>query len=342
MSILKYVNDANNNYDSFEYIVKYVTTKPYTNFTNDVAAKGCRKEAVIQDMTAVKEAYHKNNGKLYEHMVLSITPNYQSIPDSVYMEIGRRIAEHHTGFQCVYALHKDTCFRHLHFLYNTVSYKDGKKFSQGPPDLNKIKMYCNHVLEEFNLDPIRSNPLNMIDTGQYYFNNGWRFLEIDDDYPDDRDMFLAPPPQNENSNQYAEDCEYGRLDAYSAWYSNDISGGYNNMKSQFNYPVPTSQDLPSITQSATMAVNSCDNSGNGLNLVNVNNITLNSLDDLGQATSEMNSAFNNAARAGAEAMAILQQHGSNANVTVTTINNFSFNSDINPVSSIYAPYEEKD
>ena len=56
----------------------------------------------------------------------------------------------------------------------------------------------------------------------------------------------------------------------------------------------------------------------------------------------MNSAFNNAARAGAEAMAILQQHGSNANVTVTTINNFSFNSDINPVSSIYAPYEEKD
>lgn len=62
----------------------------------------------------------------------------------------------------------------------------------------------------------------------------------------------------------------------------------------------------------------------------------------GKATSEMNSAFNNAARAGAEAMAILQQHGSNANVTVTTINNFSFNSDINPVSSIYAPYEEKD
>ena len=84
-------------------------------------------------------------------MVLSITPNYQSIPDSVYMEIGRCIAEHHTGFQCVYALHKDTCFRHLHFLYNTVSYKDGKKFSQGPPDLNKTKMYCNHVLEKLNL-----------------------------------------------------------------------------------------------------------------------------------------------------------------------------------------------
>lgn len=340
MSILKWVNDANNDQDSYEYIVKYVTCKPYTDWNNNVGTKGCRKEAIIRDMNAVKEAYHKNNGKLYEHVVLSLTPDYSSRKDSDYMEIGRRIADHYVGYQCAYALHKDTRTRHLHFVFNSVSYKDGKKFSQGPPDLNRIKIYVNTLLEEFDFDPIHSSPIEMLDTGEHYFSNGWRFLEIDDDKPDDRNMFLVPNPkiEEDENKKYAEDYEYNYFGAESTWLGNNFSGGYD-MKSQFNYPVSTSHDVPCVTQSTTMTANQGNNSGNGLNLVNINNIKLNSLDDLGQAIGDMNNAFHNAAQVGAEAMAVLRQRGVSDSVTVTAINNYYVDSGTNYFD---VPYEEKD
>lgn len=337
MSVLKWVNDANNDQDSFEYIVKYATSKPYTDWDKNVGTKGCRKDAIIRDMNAVKKAYHKSNGKLYEHVVLSITPDYNSRNDSDYMEIGRRIAEHYAGYQCVYALHKDTEYRHLHFVFNSVSYKDGKKFSQGSPDLNRVKMYCNHVLEEFDLDPIRTSPLDIVDTGEHYFSNGWSFLEIYNDKPDDRDIFRNTPPPDEDDNNanYDVDSYFG---ISSSWYNNEIGGYFNmNSSSQYNHgcmyqgipdvtphPVPSAihQNAPALSQATTISMNQGNNSSNGLNLVNINNIKLNSLNDLGQAIGDMSDAFHNAAQTGAEAMSTLRQRGIGDGVTVTTVNNY--------------------
>lgn len=337
MSIFKCVNDSNNDHDSFEYIVNYATKKPYTNWDTNVGTKGCRKDAIIRDMVAVKEAYHKNNGKLYEHVVFSITPDYKSVPDADYMEIGRLIADHYDGYQCVYALHKDTRIRHLHFIFNTVSYKDGKKYSQGPPDLNRIKMYCNHILEKLDFDPIRSNPIEMVDTDKHYFADGWRFLEIDNDEPDDRNLLLVEPPQTEedNINEYAEAYEYSCFGDYSAWYNN-ISGGYN-MNSPFNYPSVMPQSEPSVTQATAMTIAQGCNSESSLNLVNINNIKLNSPDDLGQAISDMSVAFNDAAKTGAEAMAVLRQRGVTDGVTVTTVNNYYINSINDSTKSVFDP-----
>lgn len=359
MSILKWVNDANNDQDSYEYIVKYVTSKPYTDWDKNVRTKGCRKDAIIRDMSAVKKAYHKSNGKLYEHVVLSITPDHSSRKDSDYMEIGRRIADHYIGYQCAYALHKDTRIRHLHFVFNSVSYKDGKKFSQGPPDLNRIKMYVNTLLEEFDFDPIHSSPMEIIDTGEHFFSNGWRFLEIDDDQPDDRDMFRnTPPPNEEDDNTNYDVGSYFGIS--SSWYNNEI-GGYNMNSSQYNQglmyqgipddapqsvPSGIPQNLPALSQATTISTCQGNNSGNGLNLININNIKLNSLDDLGQAIGDMNNAFHNAAQVGAEAMSNLRQRGVSDGVTVTTINNYYVGygnrheeSMFNPID---VPYEEID
>lgn len=55
MSIYKRINDSKNDKDAFECIITYVTEKPYTVWETDVGTVGCRKEAVLQDMTAVKK-----------------------------------------------------------------------------------------------------------------------------------------------------------------------------------------------------------------------------------------------------------------------------------------------
>jgi len=316
MSIYKRINDKVNDRESFMRIVDYVTKKPYTDWETNVGVIGCRKGAILQDMMAVKTAYHQNKGKYYEHGTLSITPDSPLISDDDYMEIGRRIASNCIGMQCVYALHKDTKIRHLHIVWNNISYIDGKRFSQGPPGLNKEKAYINSILEKYNLDPIRSSPAEMIESGGD-IRHSTRFLEIDDDYPEKRNTVLVSALENEKTkrNDYEYSNEYSGL----FWFQNGGNYMYNN---NYNYNnTEVTQRTPVATQAATISTGNTDD-GNGLNLVNVNNIRLGSLNDLSQATADLNDTFTNSARAGAEALATLRQHGVDEGVTVTTVNNY--------------------
>ena len=335
MSIYKRINDSKNDRDAFERIIVYVTEKPYTNREKDVGTVGCRKEAILQDMTATKQSFHKGGGRQYEHAVLSITPDFPTLKDADYMEIGRRIASHCIGHQCVYALHKDTRTRHLHFVWNTISYKDGKRFSMGPPGLNQEKLYINKVLEEYDLDPIRSSPNEMIDTGYHDIQYPAQFLEVYNDTPDDRNMFLAPPPQTEGTNN---DDDLSLAEARSIWFGNY---GGNYMYNNYT-PAEMPQTAPAVTQTASITAGNTA-SGNGLNLVNINNIQLGSMNDLSQATADLGDAFNSAARAGATALAAMRRNGIDDGVTVTTINNFtvggSEDTNFNPFGIIDIPYK---
>ena len=316
MSIYRRINDKKNDRAAFEYMIKYVSQKPYTAFKADVGVIGCRKEAVFQDMNAVKSAYHKNSGRQYDHAVLSITPDFPSLKDSDYIDIGRRVASHCVGYQCMYALHKDTKIRHLHFLWNTVSYKDGRRFSQGPPDLNREKAYINSVLEEYGLDPIRTSTSELVDKGEYDLSDGWRFLEIDNDVPEDRNLFLAPPPKTDPNN--TDCCTESAYGISSSWYGGKIGG--NPMDSRYFSPAAMPGTVPALSQSTVMA--SGAGSTDGLNLINVNNIKLGSLSDLPVASQDMGQAFRNSAVAGAEAIAALRQRGIDAGVMVATVNNY--------------------
>ena len=90
-----------------------------------------------------------------------------------------------------------------------------------------------------------------------------------------------------------------------------------------NYaPAEMPQTAPAVTQTASITAGNTT-SGNGLKLVNINNIQLESMNDLNQATSDLGDAFNSAACAGATALAAMRHNGINEGVTVTTINNFT-------------------
>lgn len=324
MSILRRVKGHNNDFESLIHIADYIVTKPFTDWDTNVGVVGCRKDNFLKDMVAVKQAYHKNTGRMYDHSVLSITPDIQHIPDDVYMEVGRRIASHRLGYQCVYALHKDTSIRHIHFLFNSVSYKDGKKFSQGPSALNENKTFVNYVLEGYDFDPIKEGMLGCIDNNPYYFDiNGYSFLEIDDDSPDDRNILVPPPP---DENQYINpDAPIPGVHMFLTGgrrIYNPFNGGYYNMNNS-SYPYRAVNPYYQLaTPTPRMPVPPQSSTEPALNLVNVNNIYLGSPSDLSAAAGDMNNAFSDTAKAAAEAMAVLMKKGCNANVTITSINNY--------------------
>ena len=322
MSIFKMINDAKNSPEQLEYIVKYATTKPYCDFEKNVATMGCRKDSIIPDFKAIKNVYHKPEGKQYVHQVLSITPDRKSITDEVYMELGRRIAQYNDGYQCVYTLHKDTSYRHLHFIFNTVAYKDGKRYSSGPPDLQRVRTYINGLLEKEGFDPIRFKLEDMVDSGEHYFDNGWGFLEISDDSPDPKEDIFADPPGDKG-----EDSE-DKTTTLIPYYGGNNMENFNitgYLKPYSNFTPKLAQDsIPTVTYSRNDTYGKYNRYGKGVNLTYQNNVILEKYSDLGPAVEDLSKTFDKTAVAAANALATLRMNGINEGVNVNTINNFVF------------------
>jgi len=131
--------------------------------------------------------------------------------------LAMKIADYFEGFQVAFAVHKDTNNRHMHFVVNSVSYKDGHKFSQGPDDLNKFKTYCNRILDSHNFDIIRTKTYEMCDNEPYPINNGFGFIEAAENTPKSESEMNVIVPFDENNYDDAE-CDYSEDSSYAYNY----------------------------------------------------------------------------------------------------------------------------
>lgn len=186
MSVLKFVNGKNNSRKYLSDVMDYICDPVKTGQQKYVDSVGCFPKHALADMMAVKKVNHKTHGKQGEHFVLSLTPDNPYNNDEFYMELADEIIGYFSKYQCIYALHKDTEIRHLHFVMNSVAYTDGKKFSQSPSDLNNFKLFCNRILDKYKLDLIRTSNPDLRDSTPYTSENGFDFLEVQDDYPEPR------------------------------------------------------------------------------------------------------------------------------------------------------------
>ena len=49
-------------------------------------------------------------------------------------------------YQIIFSVHEDTDHWHIHFVMNTVSFVDGKMFSEGPYELAQFKDYVDALI----------------------------------------------------------------------------------------------------------------------------------------------------------------------------------------------------
>lgn len=180
MSVIKFVNGSNDSLKYLEDINGYITDSAKTDDGKFVGGHCCSHKAPLESMITVKRLNHKTHGKQGEHFVLSLTPDVPTNPDELYMTIADKITGIYKDYQCIYALHKDTRVRHLHFSLNSVNFKSGKKFSQCPSELNRIKQRVNKVLKEHGFDIINISANEFLDTNDYSDSDDFNFLEIDE------------------------------------------------------------------------------------------------------------------------------------------------------------------
>lgn len=83
---------------------------------------------IVGSMNDVAVRYDKVNGVQLRHFVLSFPPTELDSPEVVY-EIACRIAQFIAQeFQVIFAVHENTENLHIHFMFNSISHRDGHRY----------------------------------------------------------------------------------------------------------------------------------------------------------------------------------------------------------------------
>ena len=148
MCVVKMVSDLYNNFSSIFNLIDYALTDKRTGkpvgycggFNGDISRAD-------EQMVLVKEYYHKTSKRMMRHFVVSFEDKVSAYDAYI---LGYQIAAYYAGrYQIVFGVHEDTDNLHIHFVFNTVSFVDGLKYSGDTCDLSRLKAYVNEVFKVY-------------------------------------------------------------------------------------------------------------------------------------------------------------------------------------------------
>ena len=143
--------------DTLSGIVSYVKRDEATNLKSLVYGIKCHKDTAVQDMMAVKRKFEKTDGVIAYHGYQSFAEG-EVTPDKAH-EIGKALAKELWGdrYQVLITTHLDKDSHiHNHFVINTVSYVDGKKYHRTKQDYYNMREVSDRLCKECGLSVIRN------------------------------------------------------------------------------------------------------------------------------------------------------------------------------------------
>lgn len=158
MPIVHFINCKSQTTGGMKNVLSYISKEEKTKSEDKrfVTGLNCSPQTCYDEFNATKNMYRKNGGRIYYHMVQSFPKDYEIEPELAH-KIAVELAEKAFGkYECVVATHIDREHIHSHFVFNSVSYEDGKKYhsdKQSVENLMKLSdeicvKYGIHVLDD--------------------------------------------------------------------------------------------------------------------------------------------------------------------------------------------------
>ena len=131
--------------ESVQRLLNYVLRTPfYGGYAIDP-------EQAYDQMRLVKEAYHKTEGVQLKHFLLTFSHEEMMHLDfKDLLELGFQVGKVLERYQIVYCIHLDSDYIHMHFVMNTVSFEDGKKYSDGLVGFQRVKDFLEQRFPKWN------------------------------------------------------------------------------------------------------------------------------------------------------------------------------------------------
>ena len=168
MAIIKFVNVKVGN---LKRAIKYITNPDKTN-ENLIYCKDCEREHVLEQFNYIKKFFDNEEKRQYYHFIQSFSPN-DNVSHELANKIGQRLCEYFKDYQIIMATHIDTDHLHNHFIMNSVSFVNGKKYQQSYKDLIKLKEVSNSLCAEYELKQIKldnSKTTRYLKSGEYHLS----------------------------------------------------------------------------------------------------------------------------------------------------------------------------
>lgn len=132
--------------------ISYITDEEKTQKGALVGSHNCNVDSALQEMLAAKRKFGKMDKRQGYHFIISFRK--QEVRPETAMEITQKFVERYFGddFQCLYATHDNTDHVHSHILFNSVSWRTGKKYRYEKGDWAKeIQPIVNELCKEYGL-----------------------------------------------------------------------------------------------------------------------------------------------------------------------------------------------
>lgn len=137
-----------NSYPDLESVQRLLNYVLRTSFYGGYAIDP---EQAYDQMRLVKEAYHKTEGVQLKHFLLTFSHEEMMHLDfKDLLELGFQVGKVLERYQIVYCIHLNSDYIHMHFVMNTVSFEDGKKYSDGLVGFQRIKDFLEKRFPKWN------------------------------------------------------------------------------------------------------------------------------------------------------------------------------------------------
>ena len=151
MPIIHFINNKTQTAGGMKNVLNYVSRKEKTVSEDKrfVTGVNCSPETALDEMTATKNLYHKSDGRLYYHLVQSFPSVYEIEPELAH-KIAVELAEKAFGkYECVVATHIDREHIHSHFVFNSVSFEDGKKYHSNKESVEQLMKLSDEICQHY-------------------------------------------------------------------------------------------------------------------------------------------------------------------------------------------------
>lgn len=131
-------------------IITYIT-RPDKAKSRMIGGVGVNPNCIADSMIQVSNTFNKNSKIRLHHFIVSFTRWECSAPGVLYC-IGMAICNQiGPEYQIAFALHEDTEYPHLHFVFNAVSHIDGHRYRGGKKEYFDLYNRVRLTLKDFRI-----------------------------------------------------------------------------------------------------------------------------------------------------------------------------------------------
>lgn len=164
--------------DTINNVLKYVVNEKKTKITTGEYAKleevlvsglNCTVQTADKEFLQVKEFWNKTDKNLLWHGVQSFEPG-EITPETAH-EVGIKLAQRMWGndYQILVTTHCDKHHIHNHFVFNSVSFTNGKKYNYSNSEIYRLRSESDRLCKEYGLSVIE-HPKSKGDNYYEYIN----------------------------------------------------------------------------------------------------------------------------------------------------------------------------